>query len=125
MFLDESKAEEAKKWPQWKVRLDKLLESYPVVATMSLVTIYTLFFDDIREIALPASADPIAWGVTCGCTALFLIELVLAAIVKEDYFLSFFFWLDLISTLSLIPDIGWIWNLMTGSGGPGQAGNAA
>ena len=28
--------------------------------------------------------------------------------VKEDFKYSFFFWLDIIATLSLIPDIEWI-----------------
>lgn len=28
--------------------------------------------------------------------------------VKEDFKYSFFFWLDIIATLSLIPDIQWI-----------------
>jgi hypothetical protein len=30
--------------------------------------------------------------------------------VKEDFKYSFFFWLDIIATLSLIPDIEWIIN---------------
>ena len=40
--------------------------------------------------------------------ALFIIELVLQSICKSDYFLGFFFWLDFISSLSLIFDIGYI-----------------
>jgi len=42
---------------------------------------------------------------------------------KPGYFLGFFFWLDIISTLSLIFDIGWISNAIfdTNSG----ASNAA
>ncbi len=39
---------------------------------------------------------------------LFIIELVLQSICKSDYFLGFFFWLDLISSLSLIFDIGYL-----------------
>jgi hypothetical protein len=49
----------------------------------------------------------------------------LASIAKEDYFLSFFFWLDLVSTVSMLPDIGWVWQAWTGGGGSAQAGNAA
>lgn len=92
---------------------------------MSLVTIYTLFFDDIRVIAFPKSADEAAWAVTCACFALFSIEIIFASIAREGYFLSFFFWLDIVSTLSMLPDIGWIWDLMTGGDGSSQAGNAA
>jgi hypothetical protein len=54
--------------------------------------------------------------------ALFMIELVLASFVKEDYFLSFYFWLDLVSTVSLIFDIGWFWDAILNTGG--SVGNA-
>jgi hypothetical protein len=36
---------------------------------------------------------------------MFSIEIILSVIVKEGYFLSFFFWLDSISTISLLLDI--------------------
>ena len=39
---------------------------------------------------------------------LFLIEIFINSMVKEDFKYSFFFWLDIIATLSLIPDIEWI-----------------
>jgi hypothetical protein len=29
--------------------------------------------------------------------------------------LGFFFWLDVIATISLIPDIGWIWDPILGN----------
>ena len=49
----------------------------------------------------------------------------MACIAKEDYFLGFYFWLDLISTLSLITDIGWVMNAMMGtSDSGGDASNA-
>lgn len=36
---------------------------------------------------------------------MFSIEIILSVLVKEGYFLSFFFWLDTISTISLLLDI--------------------
>ena len=39
--------------------------------------------------------------------------------------MSFFFWLDFVSTVSMLPDIGWVWQAWTGGGGSGSAGNAA
>jgi hypothetical protein len=92
---------------------------------MSTITIYTLFFDDIRSIALHVDDDEICYGITCFCFAAFIIEIFLASISKEDYFLTFFFWLDVVSTLSMIPDIGWIWDAMIGTGDSSSAGNAA
>jgi len=56
---------------------------------------------------------------------MFTIEIIVASISKEDYFLSFYFWLDLVSTISLITDIGWIMNAMLGvSSNAGSGGNA-
>jgi hypothetical protein len=43
---------------------------------------------------------------------------------KKDYFLSFFFWLDLVSTVSMIFDIGWISDLLYGTK-TGSAASAA
>ena len=40
--------------------------------------------------------------------ASFLVEILLACIAKDGYFLSFFFWLDLVSTFSMVTDIGWV-----------------
>lgn len=91
---------------------------------MSLITIYSLFFDDIRMIAFTVHQDDYCYATTCFCFAMFGVEIILASLCKEDYFLTFFFWLDFVSTISMIPDIGWIWVLMTGGSG-GRAGNAA
>ena len=39
---------------------------------------------------------------------LFSVEIFINTMVKEDFKYSFFFWLDIIATLSLIPDIQWV-----------------
>ena len=39
---------------------------------------------------------------------LFAFEVVISSIGKRDYFLGFYFWLDLVSTISLLPDTGLI-----------------
>ena len=46
---------------------------------------------------------------------MFSFEIALSVIVRKDYFNSFFFWLDIISTVSLILDI----NMFAGSVGLG------
>ena len=45
----------------------------------------------------------------------FGVEIIIASIVKPDYFLGFYFWLDFIATVSLITDIGWVWDKITGT----------
>lgn len=55
---------------------------------------------------------------------LFIVEIVLSSVSKEVYFLTFFFWLDLVSTISMIPDVGFIWNAMLGEGSGSKAKGA-
>lgn len=40
---------------------------------------------------------------------LFCVELLLSALVKAGYLWSFFFWLDVLAALSLVPDIPYFW----------------
>lgn len=88
-----------------------------VQTLMFLVTLYALLGDDIRLLAFPKSLDDTFIKMTIASLFLFLIELTLASIGQPDYLGSFFFWLDLISTLSIITDIPPIMDAMTGSGG--------
>lgn len=105
--------------------MQKVLDHYVIVGTMSAITVYSLFFDDLRMVVLTLDSDQIVFGITSWCFAMFAIEIFFASICKEDYFLTFFFWLDVISTISMITDIGWVWDAMTGSSPSGKAGNAA
>ena len=77
---------------------------------MTLVTLYALFMDDIRILTCPIGVDEILWGVTSGAFGLFIFELLLSSLAMDGYLCNFYFWLDLIATVSLISDIGWIWN---------------
>ena len=54
----------------------------------------------------------------------FALEICLASIAKEGYFLGFYFWLDFVATVSLLTDIGWIWNEIIGTGNGGNVENA-
>jgi len=81
---------------------------------MNLVTIYSLFFDDIRVLGTEKETDGVFYALTLIAMTLFIVEIVLASIVKDDYFLGFFFWLDVVSTITMIPDCGWIWTAVTG-----------
>ncbi len=94
----------------WQIKVDRVLEHWITAIFMTLITIYSLFFDDIRALAVDKSADDVFYVITSICMACFLVEIFFACIAKEDYFLTFFFWLDLISTISMIGDIGWITN---------------
>ena len=80
---------------------------------MAVVTIYTLFFDDIRILALPKKWDDFFYLLTAISLLLFTVEIIIACYAKKGYFNSFFFWLDVLSTVSMIFDIGWIMDNIT------------
>ena len=103
----------------------ELLENKWTVSVMMVVTIYALFFDDIRILFLPPEADLICDWITIVCIGLYTIELVLGCILIEGYFLSFFFWLDLVAAVSMIPDVGFLVQAYEGSNNTDNAADLA
>ena len=122
LFEEEHENDAKEIVPEWKKKTRKCLDHYVVVIFMTLVTVYALFFDDLRVIAFPKSADDVFYGITLFGMICFTVEIVVAAVAAEDYYLSFFFWLDVVSTISMIPDCGWIWDPLTGGGDGGGDG---
>jgi hypothetical protein len=45
---------------------------------------------------------------------IYLIDIIISSIAKNDYIFSFFFWADILCLISLLPDCGWIWNNIVG-----------
>lgn len=105
---------------KWKIAGEKLLENYKWIGMMSVVTIYALFADDCRILFMPKSVDPYLDALTILAIMLYLIELVLGVTCVEKYFMSFYFWVDAISLLSMFPDVSFI--LEAFEGGIGGAG---
>ena len=93
-----------------KHKLGKFLDHTAVVVYMTLITIYALYFDDIKILFFPKSADDVFNGITLIVMICFTLEILFASFAKPEYRFSFFFYLDIISTASMIPDCGWIWN---------------
>lgn len=97
-----------------KSKTSAFLDSNLTSILMSLITVYALFGDDIRNLSTRPSADPVFYSFTTIAMFFFILELLLSSFAKVDYLWSFYFWLDLVGTLSLIPDIGWLYALMVG-----------
>lgn len=55
--------------------------------------------------------------------SLYFVEFILGIIAVDKYFLSFYFWVDFISLLSMLPDISFLMNSI--EGGIGSAGDGA
>lgn len=90
---------------------------------MIIVTFWALFAEDCRYMFLPKDVDQIWWGFTSFSLAAFTIEIIMAFYAKKEYRFSFFFFLDSLSTVSLLFDIGWFLNSITSLfGGSGVSG---
>lgn len=100
----------------WRSYMLKFLDSYGLLIFMLIVTTYALFSDDVRVSAFSKSADDVFFGLSTCAMFIFAVEMSLSFMLKPDYRWSFYFWLDLIATLSIIPDIGWAWDKIIGIG---------
>lgn len=79
-FLDETKDEQASGRPAWKVKICKFLDSYTTTTAMTLITIYALFFDDLRIIFFPKSIDDLFYGITLFGLIAYTLEIILASL---------------------------------------------
>jgi len=89
-------------------RVRELVEGNYVTILMSLTTIYALFGDDLRLWLTGKDADPYFYAALSISFLLFSLEIFINSCVVNDFKFSFFWWLDIIATLSLILDIAWI-----------------
>ena len=90
--------------------MNSVLDNKLTISFMTVVTIYALFADDIRILAVSKTYDEVFYMVTSFAMFSFLVELIIGSLAQDEYLLGFYFWLDLIATFSLISDIGWIWS---------------
>lgn len=90
--------------------INQIIDSYYFIGFMMMATIYVLFISDIKSAFINKDADFILNITQTICFALFSLEVILASLVQKDYIFSFFFWLDLISTISLLQDIDFIFD---------------
>lgn len=113
----------------------KFIESTPVTAFMALVTIYALYSDDVRLLGFDKTADPVfilfssiacllffvEIGVQCWCRDKYInvptnfkcgkyagLEELLRTLNEFIKIGSFYFWLDLLATFSMIFELPWI-----------------
>lgn len=82
---------------------------------MFLITLYALVGDDVKLLAFSKQSDDVFMWLNIFAITMFTIELILSSIGMKGYFGSFFFWLDLVSTLSIVTDIEPIWNAIIGA----------
>merc|ERR1719498_1010230 len=88
-------------------KLEAFEDGKGMTMLMTMLTIFVLWGDDIRLAASDKSADWIFFCLFLFSLGMFMVEFLINTVVKVDYKWSFFFWLDLVATISIAPDIEW------------------
>lgn len=99
----------------WRLALLRFWKLWYVQTVMFFFTVYALFGDDIRILVAPRSADNIFHAISFVYITLFFAELISLCLAKPRYLFSFYFFIDLIATLSLLIDIPWVWDPIAGT----------
>jgi len=93
-----------------------VVENKYFVGFTTLLTVYALTGDDVRLIATNKPADMFFNYVVILCILVFTVEVVISCLGKDDYFMGFFFVLDVLSTSTLILDLTFVADILAGGG---------
>lgn len=89
----------------FKEKTYEFLDSVQVIIFMTIITIYALFADDVKQLIGSVEADK-AFNVTYYIIfCIFMIEFLVSCYCVPNYILGLYFFLDLISTASILLDI--------------------
>eukprot|EP00929_Paragymnodinium_shiwhaense_P045547 TRINITY_DN2325_c0_g5_i1.p1 TRINITY_DN2325_c0_g5~~TRINITY_DN2325_c0_g5_i1.p1 ORF type:complete len:972 (+),score=319.49 TRINITY_DN2325_c0_g5_i1:142-3057(+) len=86
-------------------------------ALTTILTIWALTGDDLRILFTSQPADIYFDLLVVLMILVFSVEVVLSVLGKADYYMSFFYWLDIVSTVTLVLDLTFVNDLILGGGG--------
>eukprot|EP00929_Paragymnodinium_shiwhaense_P078578 TRINITY_DN40749_c0_g1_i1.p1 TRINITY_DN40749_c0_g1~~TRINITY_DN40749_c0_g1_i1.p1 ORF type:complete len:925 (-),score=106.14 TRINITY_DN40749_c0_g1_i1:119-2893(-) len=117
-------ASSPKKAPMWVLCSRCIIENTYFNIFTAILTIWALIGDDIRMLFTDISFDFAYNCLVWLMIATFALELLLSCLGKEDYVFGFFFWLDVISTVTLFLDLQVVNDMLWGGGDTedGEAG---
>mmetsp|Transcript_10709 Transcript_10709/g.23223 ORF Transcript_10709/g.23223 Transcript_10709/m.23223 type:complete len:1219 (-) Transcript_10709:40-3696(-) len=84
------------------------MSSKPMEILFMFVTLFCLYADDMRTCLFLKESDPLFYVLTTMSLIVFSVELTIQSIVQEGYKWSFFFWMDVVALISIVPDIDWL-----------------
>ena len=90
------------------IKLEKFLDNIWFNLWLIFVTLYALFGQDFSILVTPESWQTFFDAINFISVFSFLVEIALNFITSREYRWTFFFWLDLISTLSILLDLSFI-----------------
>jgi hypothetical protein len=83
----------------------KMSQNGYVYGFFAVITLWVLVADDLRLACMPPSADLAIGTLSMACMFAFVFEIIMYSIGTKAYLGSFFFWLDVLATISMILDI--------------------
>ena len=97
-----------------QIKLNKFMQHWVISIIIVILTVFVLFVEDFRLAFSSKSADDAFSSIICFIFAVYTIEIILNTLSEDKYLLSFYFCLDIISTVSLLLDMRFImdeiWN---------------
>ena len=94
---------------QFVNRLEKLIDGFGIQISLGVMLIISLFLPDLW-ICSNGSED-VDWFIDLIMFLIFIafiVECIVLVATKENYYNGFFFYMDIVGTLSMILDISWM-----------------
>ena len=107
-----------------RVVAKKIMDSNYFSAFMTVLTIYALFGDDMKLTLTDVTADDGFVVAAWICVFFFSFEIMCNIFANPFYLWGFYFWIDLVSTLSILMEIPMVMDPLTGEMG-GASGSSA
>ena len=92
-----------------QVKVEAFINHQITVTVMMIATVYALIgLDMVAFFQVPSKYDLIIDVTSAIALVLFFLEFGFKTYAESKYTWSFFFWLDFIAAISLVPDVPWI-----------------
>ncbi|CAI2361233.1 unnamed protein product [Moneuplotes crassus] len=108
LFSSSNKGKDTK-FTRFQRACERLLDKISIQIFLTIMTLIALYGDDLR---FQFNDDLVFDTLLLLCFCVFLCELLFSLIGIKGYLFSFFFWLDLISLISLLTDIYFLLELL-------------
>ena len=114
----------------WRQNLTRMMRSKVYIGFTMLCTLWVLGGEDVYMLHNPPVwLDKNVFVLSVICAALFLVDLLVRSTYEAGYSLSFWFWLDVIALISLLPEVIWVVAeidvFSSGAAGLARSGRAA
>ena len=107
-IADFESRQQQKKRSKLQRQLEKFILHNKTMIFISVITLLVLYADDFRNIFCNKYQDVYVDCIIVMCMLIFVLEMIIQIMCLQDYLWSFFFWLDLVSILSMPLDIYFI-----------------